>query len=90
MPWNFFKENLFTGHHIGSRSHVIEREQNTISGDQEERQEFVNLEEEEAEEFNREFEQKAREGFHGQLMNRRHTGGLTPITSGNNNTAAVG
>lgn len=80
---------LLLGHHIGSRSHVIEREQNTISGDQEERQEFINLEEEEAEDFNREFEQKARESFHGHSIARRHSG-LPQITSGSNATGAGG
>ncbi|XP_008205208.1 myeloid leukemia factor isoform X2 [Nasonia vitripennis] len=48
------------GHHIGERAHIIEREQNYQSGDQEERQEFINLEEEEAETFNREWETKTK------------------------------
>lgn len=48
------------GHHIGERSHVVERERNYRTGDEEERQEFVNLEETEADEFNREFEQRTR------------------------------
>ncbi|XP_026474017.1 myeloid leukemia factor-like isoform X1 [Ctenocephalides felis] len=82
-------KKMAIGHHIGSRSHVIEREQNTISGDQEERQEFINLEEEEAEDFNREFEQKARESFHGHSIARRHSG-LPQITSGSNATGAGG
>lgn len=48
------------GHHIGERAHIIEREQNLRSGDQEERQDFINIEEDEADEFNREWEQKTR------------------------------
>lgn len=36
---------LAIGHHIGERAHIVEREQNYQSGDQEERQEFINLEE---------------------------------------------
>lgn len=39
---------------------MIEREQNVHSGDQEERQEFINIEEEEADDFNREWETKTR------------------------------
>ncbi|KAJ8676225.1 hypothetical protein QAD02_012011 [Eretmocerus hayati] len=48
------------GHHIGERAHIIEREQNMHSGDQEERQDYINLEEEEAEDFNREWENKTK------------------------------
>ncbi|KAF5296208.1 hypothetical protein FQR65_LT19839 [Abscondita terminalis] len=40
----------------GERAHIIEREQNVHSGDQEERQDFINLDEEEADDFNREWE----------------------------------
>lgn len=36
---------LAIGHHIGDRAHIVEREQNVHSGDQEEHQEFINLEE---------------------------------------------
>ncbi|XP_072944936.1 myeloid leukemia factor [Epargyreus clarus] len=52
-------KKMSIGHHIGERAHLIEREQNVYSGDNEERQEFINLEEEEAEDFDREFQQKA-------------------------------
>lgn len=41
------------GHHIGERAHLVEREQNVYSGDQEEHQEYINIEEDEAEDFNR-------------------------------------
>lgn len=44
---------MVTGHHIGERAHVIEREQNLYSGDAEERQDFINLDEDEAEDFDR-------------------------------------
>lgn len=50
---------IILGHHIGERAHIIEREQNLHSGDQEERQDFINIEEDEAEDFNREWETKA-------------------------------
>lgn len=56
-------KKMAIGHHIGERAHIIEREQNMRSGQQEERQDFINLEEEQAEEFDREFTQKARQGM---------------------------
>ena len=36
---------LAIGHHIGERAHILEREQNVHTGDQEEHQEYINLEE---------------------------------------------
>lgn len=56
-------KKMAIGHHIGERAHIIEREQNLRSGQQEERQDFINLEEEEADEFNREFTQKSRQAM---------------------------
>ncbi|KAK9729323.1 Myelodysplasia-myeloid leukemia factor 1-interacting protein [Popillia japonica] len=53
-------KKMAIGHHIGERAHIVEREQNYRSGDQEERQEFINLDEEEADDFNKEWETKAR------------------------------
>ncbi|XP_068206968.1 myeloid leukemia factor isoform X2 [Palaemon carinicauda] len=44
------------GHHIGDRSHIIEREQK--DGNLEERQELVNLDEEEAPQFDQEFRRR--------------------------------
>ena len=38
-------KKMAIGHHIGDRAHILEREQNMHSGDQEERQEFINLDE---------------------------------------------
>ncbi|XP_063536974.1 myeloid leukemia factor isoform X2 [Cydia strobilella] len=52
-------KKMSIGHHIGERAHVVEREQNVYSGDQEEVQEFINLDEDEAEDFDREFHSKA-------------------------------
>ncbi|KAJ0174455.1 hypothetical protein K1T71_009563 [Dendrolimus kikuchii] len=52
-------KKMSIGHHIGERAHLIEREQNVYTGDQEERQDFINIEEEEAEDFDREFQVKA-------------------------------
>ncbi|XP_071872612.1 myeloid leukemia factor isoform X2 [Bombus fervidus] len=51
-------------HHIGDRAHILEREHNLHSGEQEERQEFINLDEEEAESFNNEWESRVRR-YHG-------------------------
>lgn len=84
------------GHHIGDRAHIIEREQNLRSGDQEERQDFINIEEDEADDFNREWEQKTRSrseipritaaggggGRHGAGYGGHHHGGLLAITGG--------
>jgi myeloid leukemia factor 1 len=47
------------GHHIGERAHILERERN-MRGEEEERQEFINLDEEEAETFNREWQTRSR------------------------------
>ncbi|XP_077255323.1 myeloid leukemia factor isoform X2 [Temnothorax americanus] len=51
---------LAIGHHIGERAHILERERNLRNGDEEERQEFINLDEEEAESFNREWQSRTR------------------------------
>lgn len=57
-------KKIAIGHHIGDRAHVIEREQNTHTGDREEREEFVNLDEDDADEFTREFKEKSERGSH--------------------------
>ncbi|XP_037941214.1 myeloid leukemia factor-like isoform X2 [Teleopsis dalmanni] len=56
-------KKMAIGHHIGERSHIIEKEQDLNSGQLEERQEFINLEEEEAEDFDREFTSRAQRGM---------------------------
>lgn len=53
-------KKMAIGHHIGERSHVVERERNYHTGAEEERQDFINLEEDEADDFNREFAQRSR------------------------------
>lgn len=80
------------GHHIGDRAHIIEREQNYRSGDQEERQDFINIEEDEAEQFNREWEQKSKSSrsdvsricsggsYSGRYGSGHHHGSLPAIT----------
>ncbi|KAF5288782.1 hypothetical protein FQA39_LY15273 [Lamprigera yunnana] len=85
------------GHQIGDRAHIIEREQNVRSGDQEEREDFINLEEEDAEDFNREWKNKTsrnrseipRITSGASLRNRhghgsREYSGVPAITSGSN------
>ncbi|KAH0952615.1 hypothetical protein HN011_005358 [Eciton burchellii] len=47
------------GHHIGERAHILERERN-MRGEEEERQEFINLDEEEADSFNHEWVSRTR------------------------------
>ncbi|KAL1464759.1 hypothetical protein WDU94_004377 [Cyamophila willieti] len=54
-------KKLAIGHAIGDKAHIIEREQNMRSGEQEERQDFINLDEEESDAFNQEWQQKARQ-----------------------------
>ncbi|XP_062848651.1 myeloid leukemia factor 2 [Trichomycterus rosablanca] len=48
-------EQMSIGHHIGDRAHVLERSRNAHTGDQEHRQDFINLEESEAVAFDEEF-----------------------------------
>uniref|UniRef100_A0A8D8V199 Myeloid leukemia factor n=1 Tax=Cacopsylla melanoneura TaxID=428564 RepID=A0A8D8V199_9HEMI len=54
-------KKLAIGHAIGDKAHIIEREQNMRSGEQEERQDYINLDEEESDAFNQEWQQKARQ-----------------------------
>ncbi|XP_076648485.1 myeloid leukemia factor isoform X2 [Halictus rubicundus] len=53
-------KKMAIGHHIGERAHILEQEHNIHSGEQEERQEFINLDEEEAESFNSEWKTRTR------------------------------
>ncbi|XP_025204659.1 myeloid leukemia factor isoform X2 [Melanaphis sacchari] len=52
-------KKLAIGHHIGDRAHIVERQQNMYSGDQEENQEYINLDDNEGEEFDNEWRNKA-------------------------------
>lgn len=65
-------KKMAIGHHIGERAHIIEREQNVRTGEQEERQDYINLDDEEAEDFDREFQTKARSSM--SLSGRRRSG----------------
>lgn len=57
-------KKMAIGHHIGERAHIVEREQNVRTGEQEERQDYINLDDDDAEEFDREFQTKARSTMH--------------------------
>ncbi|KAH8299804.1 hypothetical protein KR044_005993 [Drosophila immigrans] len=77
-------KKMAIGHHIGERSHIIEKEQDLRSGQLEERQEFINLDEEEAEQFDREFTTRANRG--GGIPHGSSRGGMraiqAPVASG--------
>nr|XP_031835575.1 myeloid leukemia factor isoform X5 [Nomia melanderi] len=66
-------KKMAIGHHIGERAHIMEREHNVRSGEQEERQEFINLDEEEAESFNNEWESRTRNAA-GAITNSHYGG----------------
>lgn len=51
-------QKMAIGHHIGDRAHVIERQKNCYTGDEEEKIDYINLDEEEADDFDREYKQK--------------------------------
>lgn len=53
-------KKMSIGHHIGDRAHIIEKEQNILTGDREEREDLINIEEDEKEEFDHEWESKTR------------------------------
>jgi hypothetical protein len=51
-------QKMAVGHHIGDRSHVIERQVNAKTGERAENQEFINLDETEAGTFGEEWKEK--------------------------------
>ncbi|PAV82631.1 hypothetical protein WR25_26712 isoform B [Diploscapter pachys] len=53
------EEHMSIGHHIGDRTHVIEKKRDK-DGNVRKQQKFVNLDEANAEDFDREFQQRAR------------------------------
>ncbi|XP_076291368.1 myeloid leukemia factor isoform X6 [Lasioglossum baleicum] len=83
-------KKMAIGHHIGERAHILEHEQNIHSGEQEERQEFINLDEEEAESFNSEWQTRTRNavgssshyGGHGHRSRPDHRQLALPDPSG--------
>lgn len=63
-------------HHIGDRAHVIEKKKNTYTGEQEEREDLINLDEEETDDFEKEFQMKGRQFVgDGSASGRRYIGG---------------
>lgn len=83
-------KKMAIGHHIGERAHILEHEHNIHSGEQEERQEFINLDEEEAESFNSEWQTRTRNavgsssqyGGHGHRSRPDHRQLALPDPSG--------
>jgi len=57
-------EKMAIGHHIDERGHVIARERNAYSGQQEQTEEFINIEETEAPSFNQEWRRRAAAGLY--------------------------
>lgn len=53
-------KKMSIGHHIGDRAHIIEKEQNVLTGDKEEREDLINIEDDDKEEFDNEWEVKTR------------------------------
>lgn len=51
-------EQMSIGHHIGERSHIMQRALNHRTGDREERQEFINMDENDAVDFNEEWQRE--------------------------------
>lgn len=64
-------EKVSVGRQIGERSHVIERQRNRRTGDQEENQEYVNIEEDDAQRFNQEWQERTRDAGRGLEYRRR-------------------
>ncbi|KAG8435745.1 hypothetical protein GDO86_013623 [Hymenochirus boettgeri] len=48
-------EQMSIGHHIGERSHIMQRSHNRRTGDNEERQEYINMDENDAANFDEEW-----------------------------------
>lgn len=53
-------KKMSIGHHIGERAHIIEKEQNILTGDREEREDLINIDDDEKEEFDNEWVVKTR------------------------------
>lgn len=61
------------GQHIGERAHVIERQKNAYTGEEEETVDLINVDETEAEEFDREFKRRSTgHGQHSNAINQRY------------------
>jgi len=65
-------EKMAIGHHIDERGHVIARERNAYTGQQEQTEDFINIEETEAEKFNREWRQRAAAGYYNAHNSHHH------------------
>uniref|UniRef100_A0A1B6F2E8 Myeloid leukemia factor n=1 Tax=Cuerna arida TaxID=1464854 RepID=A0A1B6F2E8_9HEMI len=54
-------KKMSIGHHIGNKSHILEKEENLNTGDQEENEELVNIDEDELDGFKREWDTKTKQ-----------------------------
>ncbi|CAB3388442.1 Hypothetical predicted protein [Cloeon dipterum] len=78
-------KKMAVGHHLGPRAHIVEKSQDTRTGQLEENVQLVNLSDDETEEFNHEWETATRgygsrrSAVGGQQQQRRiaHYGGVT-------------
>lgn len=52
-------KKMAIGHHIGERAHIVEKQKNDYTGEEEEKVDLINLDEDEAEEFDHEFDSRA-------------------------------
>lgn len=66
-------QKMAIGHHIGERAHVVEKQKNVHTGEEEETVDLINLDEDDAVEFDHEFERKATAMYGG--SSRRYVGG---------------
>ncbi|XP_056663585.1 myeloid leukemia factor 1 isoform X4 [Monodelphis domestica] len=73
-------EKMAVGHHIYDRGHVIRRERNSRTGDQELNQEFINMQESDAQNFNDEWQnqilklfQSGRKNLEGARLRNGHS-----------------
>lgn len=73
-------EKMAIGHHIDERGHVVARERNAYSGQQEETEEFINIEETEAPTFNQEWRQRAAASYYGGHHSRHHQPAIQEIS----------
>uniref|UniRef100_A0A7M4EF46 Myeloid leukemia factor 2 n=1 Tax=Crocodylus porosus TaxID=8502 RepID=A0A7M4EF46_CROPO len=76
-------EQMSIGHHIGERAHIMQRSRNHRTGDQEERQDYINMDENDAAAFNDEWRREtSRYRPQRGLDYRRHEGSSGRRTEG--------
>lgn len=63
-------QQMSIGRHINDRGHVMEKNKNHYTGEEEENNEFINIEEEEAPQFNNEWSMRMERPFNGNSSQR--------------------